>query len=193
MCRTDYLTLLTEAHEFTLRNFYGETSCNSIGLRLKQYDDASIREACKSVQTMLAAVHPSFICNKCLFICLGVNRLLLDRNFRPILTTGYVLLNYSEKEYYTDRKELLRQFKDIQHPMNLQFHVWLTIGEYIMDPTYITTHCILNPDTYPRQDSYDNKIVLFKHTSELFKFGNNTLEYIPQLTGTLPFERIMSL
>lgn len=193
MTNTDYLTLLTEAHDFTVRNLYGGTSHCTIGLCLKQYDDASIREACKLVQNMLAAVHPFFICNKCHFICLGANKLLLNNHFQPVLTTGYILLNHCEKEYYTDREELFKQLKGIQRPMKLQYHVWLTLGDYIIDPTYITTHRILNPDTYPQQESYDNRIILFKHTAGLFEFGNDTLEYIPQLTGASLFEHQMFL
>ncbi|WP_270653289.1 hypothetical protein [Phocaeicola plebeius] len=193
MCKTDYLTRLTEAYDFTVRNLHGGDASYTSGLHLKQYDDASIREAYKLVQDMLAAVHPFFICNKCHFICLGVNRLLRDNHFHPVLTTGYILLNHWEKEYYTNRKELFEQLKGILHPMKLQYHVWLTLGDYIIDPTYITTHLILNPGTCPQRESYDNRIILFKHTDGAFEYGNDILEYIPQLTGTSLFERWMSL
>lgn len=193
MSKTDYLVRLTEAHAFTLRSLHGETASCNTGLHLEKYDDASIREACKSVQNMLSAVHPFFICNKCHFICLGANKLLLNNHFRPILTTGYILLNHCEKEYYTDREELFKQLKEIQHPMKLRYHVWLTLGDYIIDPTYITTHRVLNSKAYPMQDSYDNRMILFKHTAGLFEFDNSTLEYIPQFTGASLLDHRMSL
>ncbi|MBW9280278.1 hypothetical protein [Bacteroides fragilis] len=193
MSQTDYLTLLTEAHDFTVRNLYGKTASCDTDLHLKKYDDASIREACKFVQDMLSSVHPLFIVNKCHFICLGANKLLLEKHFQPILTTGYILLNHCEKEYYTDREELFRQLKGIQHPMKLKYHAWLTLGDYIIDPTYITTHRVLNPEAYPMRDSYDNRMIFFKHTAGLFEFDNGTLEYIPQLTGTSLLDRRMPL
>lgn len=185
MSSIDYLTLLTEAHAFTMRNLHRRTASCDTGLPLKKYDDATMQVVFGLVQDMLHQVHPGFIANKCHFICLGANALLLQNGFHPILTTGYILLDHLEKEYYTGREELLKQFEGIQVSMELNYHVWLTVGDYIIDPTYITTHRIPDPQAYPIQPSYDNKMIFFKHASCFFEFDGGTLEYIPQLTGDL--------
>ena len=43
MSKTDYLTLLTEAHDFTVRHLHGGNTSYVTGLHLEKYDDAIIR------------------------------------------------------------------------------------------------------------------------------------------------------
>lgn len=80
MSKTDYLTLLTEAHDFTVRHLHGGNTSYVTGLHLEKYDDASIREAYSFVQEIFSELSPSDVVNKCLPICLAHYRRIYDRS-----------------------------------------------------------------------------------------------------------------
>ena len=187
MSRTDYLTLLTEAHDFTVRNLYGGTSHCTTGLYLKQYDDASMREACKLVQEVFSELGPADVVDKCLPVCLAVNDLLDRNHFQSILTTGYTLLGNREKEYYTDRNDLVRQFTSLTGTMTADFHVWLTVGNYIMDPTYMVSAYVHQYHSYPEI----GRSVICRFEELPLKLGDCTVDYIPQITGTRLYNRLL--
>lgn len=187
MSRTDYLTLLTEAHDFTVRNLYEEASSYDTDLHLKKYDDASIRKACTLMQDIFSELAPSDVVNKCLPICLTINDLLNRNHFQSILTTGYTLINHKEKEYYTDRYELVRLFTNLTGPMTTDFHVWLTVGNYIIDPIYMVSAYFHQLHSYPQS----SQAIIRKYEELPLRFGECTVDYIPQITGTRLYNRLL--
>lgn len=187
MSKTDYLTLLTEAHDFTVRHLHGGNTSYVTGLHLEKYDDASIREAYSFVQEIFSELSPSDVVNKCLPICLAINDLLNRNHFQSILTTGYTLLGNREKEYYTDRDELVRVFTNLTGAMTADFHVWLTVGNYIIDPTYMVSAYVHLCHSYPKI----GRTVVCRFEELPLKLGDCTVNYIPQITGTRLYNRLL--
>ena len=72
-----------------------------------------------------------------IIVCMEIHdRLKSQYNIDSIVTSGDCRLN-GNKIWSATRRQLLAQFG--HRVPTMSHHVWLTIGEYIIDPTIMTT------------------------------------------------------
>lgn len=184
----NYLDSLLEADLFTTCK-QGAIS-SDLHLGLKACDNRKMRVVLNIIEDFLAPLSLNLVALKCCPICVAIHDKLAKHDLNSIITTGYILLN-GEDLFHTNREGLIDQLERNICPK--EFHVWLTVGDYIIDPTYMATIYSINHKVYSEQTFCENAIIIHKYDNHPFKLENDTLEYIPQFTGKYFYGHLLGL
>ena len=180
--KTSYFKLLTKANRFTIKEWGKFLKSSEVVFPPIKYDDEKIQ--------MILSIIQDYVCSKggvenialkCNLICIEIHELLkTEYNIHSIVTSGYYLLN-GKKSFYINKNKIITQFG--KSGVKLEHHVWLTIGDYVIDPTLMFSIYWVNPCYFSKQTFIEHMIIFYRYESGSIVIENDTYEYIPQFVG----------
>lgn len=183
-CRKSYIASLEEAYNFTVRRFGCKFKLSDVHFPVEKdtLNDNNLPEVFSCIVDYIREQGESNIAFRCNIVCMEIHdRLKSQYNINSIVTSGDCWLNGHEI-WSTTRKQLLTQFGHTIPTMS--HHVWLTIGEYIIDPTIMTTIRQKKRQLFSN-DIYDATYMIFlcKYRHRAMRLENVVFEYKPRLVG----------
>ena len=133
----NYITSLEEAYYFTVRKFGHKLTLSDVHFPIKQCPLDDLRTAVSFIDSYIREQGEFNIALRCNIVCMDIHDKLKSKyNIDSIITSGDLRLN-GRAIWTTTRKQLATQFGHTIPVMS--HHVWLTIGELIIDPTVLFT------------------------------------------------------
>ena len=134
-----YTASLEGAYDFTVRNFGHQFKLPDVRFPVDKdtLNANDLPEVFSCIVDYIEEQGESNIAFRCNIVCMEIHdRLKSQYNIDSIVTSGDCRLN-GNKIWSATRRQLLAQFG--HRVPTMSHHVWLTIGEYIIDPTIMTT------------------------------------------------------
>lgn len=179
-----YTASLEGAYDFTVRNFGHQFKLPDVRFPVDKdtLNANDLPEVFSCIVDYIEEQGESNIAFRCNIVCMEIHdRLKSQYNIDSIVTSGDCRLN-GNKIWSATRRQLLAQFG--HRVPTMSHHVWLTIGEYIIDPTIMTTIRQKKRELFSN-NIYEvtHMIFLCKHKHKTMRLENVILEYKPRLVG----------
>lgn len=178
----NYITSLEEAYYFTVRKFGHKLTLSDVHFPIEQRPLDDLRTAVSFIDSYIREQGEFNIALRCNIVCMDIHDKLKSKyNIDSIITSGDLRLN-GRAIWTTTRKQLATQFGHTIPVMS--HHVWLTIGEFIIDPTVLFTIRQRSPHLLSKA-IYDETHMIFlcEYKYRTMYLGNLSFEYKPRLVG----------
>mgnify|MGYP006955730997 CR=1 FL=1 len=177
-----YIASLEEAYNFTARKFGHKIKLSDVHFPIGQYTLDDFKKVVPFIADYVKRQGEFNIALRCNIVCMDIHDKLKSKyNIDSIVTSGDFWLS-GRKIWSTTGTQLTTQFEHTIPTMS--HHVWLTVGEYIIDPTIMMTIRQRIPNLFS-DAVYDETHMIFlcKYSGRAMYINNILFEYKPRLVG----------
>ncbi len=178
----NYIASLEEAYYFTIRKFGHKLTLSDVHFPVWQCPLDDLRTAVSFIDSYVREQGESNMALRCNIVCMDIHDKLKSKyNIDSIITSGDLRLN-GRTIWTATGKRLAAQFGHTIPVMS--HHVWLTVGEFIIDPTVLFTIRQRNPYLLPEAIYGETHMIfLCEYKYRTVHLGNVSFEYRPRLVG----------
>lgn len=180
-CEKRYVKKIMDAYHFTTTTWGTKLNLSDVTIPPKAYSDQAMQQILSFIKDYLLTKGIENIALRCSVVCIELHNILKE-NFMvdSIVTSGYLKIN-KKNYFYADRSAIVSQFG--KNGIKLKHHVWLIIGEYIIDPTLMSSLYIANPNFFSEETLERNAVIFYKYKYSKIKIENENYEHKPLFLG----------